>query len=91
MSINRTPIESSLIASHGWEASAENPEMGTLAVEFKAKGKSPASVYEYANVPKSVWEDHQQADSKGSHFLKNIKGNASYTHTKQAPVAAKEG
>lgn len=83
MSITRKPIESSLIASHGWEPSSENPDVGTLAIEFKAKGKSPSSVYHYANVPKSVWDEHQAADSRGSHFLKNIKGNAKYPHTKQ--------
>jgi len=90
--MQRIPVESSLIASHGWEASAEDPTVGTLEVEFKAKGKSPASVYRYANVPASLWEEHSNADSKGSHFLKNIKGKAEYPHTKQPaePAEPKE-
>lgn len=87
--MQRTPCQSSLLASHGWEASPENPDVGTMEVEFLAKGKTPASVYSYANVPKSVWEEHLKADSHGSHFLKSIKGR--FTHTKQeAPATPKE-
>lgn len=78
--ITRIPIESTLLASHGWEASKDDPTVGTLAVEF-AKDKA---VYTYDAVPLTVWNDFQKAESMGKFFLTKIKGQ--YAHKKlEAP------
>lgn len=83
--MTRTPVESSLLASHGWEPNPEDPTVGTLEVEFKAKGKTPASVYRYAGVRAEHYEAFKNAESAGKHFLANIKGK--FQHTKVEPDA----
>ena len=67
--MNRTAVDSSLLASHGWEPSAEDPNVGTMEVQFL----KDSSVYTYPQVPKSVWEGLKSAESAGKYFLANIR------------------
>lgn len=53
--MEREPVESSNLASVGYEPATE-----TLEVEFLN-----GSIYQYANVPRSMYEQLLQADSKG--------------------------
>jgi hypothetical protein len=62
--IKRQPVNSSDIASIGYDAVGE-----TLEIEFKATG-----VYRYFSVPKAVAEEFQRTPSPGKFFLQNIKG-----------------
>lgn len=56
-----TEVVSSNIKKIGWEN-------GILRVEFFN------GTYEYDNVPREVWEQFQDADSKGQFLSSNIKG-----------------
>lgn len=66
--MERTPVESSLVASVGYD-----PAKSTLEIEFQS-----GRVYRYFRVPKSVYDDLMKAESKGSYFNANIKGGYSY-------------
>lgn len=62
--IDRSPVKSSNIKSCGYDSASR-----TLAVEF-----SDGTVYHYADVDKSDYDDLVSAKSVGSHFHKHIKG-----------------
>lgn len=64
--MTRTPVQSSNIASIGYDS-------GTLDIEFK-----DGAIYQYSDVPAAVHKALMQAPSIGSYFAKNIKG--SYRH-----------
>jgi hypothetical protein len=72
MTINRHEVESSNIASIGYD-----PETQTLEIEFKRGG-----VYQYSDVPADVWEAFQAAESKGKFFHAEIKKGGGYEYTK---------
>jgi hypothetical protein len=62
--MERTPINSSMIASIGYD-----PSNGTLEVEFKKGGV----IWQYYDVPENVWHEFQSAASQGKYFLANIR------------------
>jgi hypothetical protein len=66
--ITMDSVESSQIEALGYDA-----ETQTLAVQFKAKGDKPGSVYHYANFTADDWQAFRAAESLGSHFYKQIK------------------
>ena len=68
MGITMTPVESSQLAAIG-----HDPATNTLAVRFKGKGDQPGSLYHYRNFTAKDFEDFQKAESKGSHFIRNVK------------------
>jgi hypothetical protein len=61
--IQRQPVNSSDIASIGYDAATE-----TLEIEFKAMG-----IYRYFSVPKNVADDFQRTPSPGKFFRQHIK------------------
>jgi hypothetical protein len=61
-------VESSQIEAIGYDAEAQ-----TLAIQFKAKGASPGSLYHYSNVTTEDFAAFRDSESVGSHFYKNIK------------------
>jgi hypothetical protein len=61
--IPRQPVNSSDIASIGYDAATE-----TLEIEFKATG-----IYRYFSVPRTVAEDFQRTPSPGKFFRQHIK------------------
>lgn len=61
-------IESSQIEAIGYAA-----ETQTLAIQFKAKGVAPGSLYHYSNVTAEDFSAFRDAESIGSHFYKHIK------------------
>ena len=65
--MNRTPVDSSMIASIGYD-----PKTKTLEIEFASK-KNPA-VWQYKGVPSGEHSALMSAHSKGKYFLANIKG-----------------
>jgi len=67
--MQRNPVESSNIASIGYDASSE-----TLEVEFLNSG-----VYQYYNVPEHVYTRFTEAPSKGQFFHANIKNAYPYS------------
>jgi hypothetical protein len=67
--MNRDPIASSNVASAGYDASSE-----TLEVEF-----TNGSVYQYYNVDAFLYEQFQQAPSKGQFLNTNIKNAYPYS------------
>jgi len=72
--IQRQPVNSSDIASLGYdEASA------TLEIEFKATG-----VYRYFSVPRNIYDEFARTPSPGKFFLQHIKGK--YAWEKAGPV-----
>ncbi len=63
------PVESSNIAAIGHN----NPFTGTLTVAF-----NNGSVYEYYRVPRSVFHDFLDADSKGGFHAREIRNQYDY-------------
>lgn len=61
--MDRTSISSSNLASVGYDA-----DLNTLEIEFHNGG-----VYQYYNVPQSVYDGLMNASSKGQYFDQNIK------------------
>jgi hypothetical protein len=69
--MKRTNVESSNLASVGYD-----PSSMTLEIEFKKSG-----VYQYFEVPESVYEELMNANSHGEYFDANIK-KAGYSYRK---------
>lgn len=67
--INRIPVESSNIASVGYDA-----ENNILEIEFHH-----GSIYQYFDVPKEVYENLINATAIGSYFFHNIRNNHGYS------------
>lgn len=61
--MNRTPVSSTNVASVGYDQSTT-----TLEVEFKG-----GSVYQYFDVPETVYQEFMRAGSLGSFLHNNIK------------------
>ncbi len=68
MNTNRTPVTSSTIADIGYDAATMTLEIGFL------KG----GVYQYFDVPETVYQEFMAADSKGKFLHANIKNNYRY-------------
>jgi hypothetical protein len=66
--MRRDPVVSSSIVSAGYEPSSE-----TLEIEFANGG-----VYQYYNVPSSIYEEFLAADSKGRFLISQIKDRFPY-------------
>ena len=64
-----TNVESSTIEAVGYEE-----ESSTLQVEFKNGG-----MYQYFDVPESVFEELRDADSVGKYLAYSIKGTYRYS------------
>ena len=69
--MNRTSVSSSNLASVGYD-----PNTQTLEVEFLHGG-----IYQYTDVPLSVYEGLMAASSHGSYFDQNVK-KAGYSYRK---------
>lgn len=69
-------VKSSNIAAVGWEADADEEsdvegallETGTLAIRF-----NNGSLYEYADVPESTYDELRNSDSVGAYFHQAIR------------------
>lgn len=61
--MKRTPVDSSLVRSVGYDAQNE-----ILEIEFQSGG-----VYQYFDVPALVHEELMNAGSKGHYFLDEIR------------------
>jgi hypothetical protein len=68
--VYRRPVESSLIRSVGYDLASS-----VLEVEFVEGGR----VYEYYDVPLSVYSELMAAESKGSYFNDHIRDMYSYS------------
>jgi hypothetical protein len=69
--MNRQAVNSSNLASVGYDAQTQ-----TLEIEFNHGG-----VYQYYNVPKSIYDGLMNASSHGQYFDRNIK-KAGYRYSK---------
>ena len=67
--MNRTPVNSSNLASVGYDANSL-----TLEVEFRN-----GAVYQYFDVPEFEWQSLMQATSHGTYFVAHIRENYRYT------------
>lgn len=65
--MNREYVESSMITSFGFDSS-----ISTLEVEFKS-----GAVWQYYDVPESVYYEMKSSSSCGKFFHANIKGQYS--------------
>lgn len=70
------------VESSQMEAIGHDPDTNTLAIRFKGHGGRPGSLYHYQNVTADDFAAFQSAESKGSHFIRNIK-----PHTDKYPFA----
>jgi len=66
--MNRQPVVSSNLASVGYD-----PATSMLEIEFNNGG-----IYQYSNVPESVYSGLMRASSKGTYFHDYIKERYSY-------------
>jgi len=71
--MQRIPVDSSNIASIGYDAQAQ-----VLEIEFRRKGQEQGPVYQYLQVPLEVWEGLLDSPSKGKYFSDQIKGRYPY-------------
>lgn len=71
--IDREPIESSLIKSAGFHR-----DMQIMEIEFRPNGSGDGPVYRYFEVRQKDYDDFLAADSRGSFFLKKIKGKFAF-------------
>jgi len=73
--MERINVSSSQLKSIGYD-----PSTKTLEIEFNPMraDTTATTVYQYAEVPPSVWEGLYRATSPGSFFYKNIKGVYAY-------------
>lgn len=67
--MNRTPVVSSNLSSVGYD-----PSTKTLEIEFNSGG-----VYQYSNLPESVYKGLMNAASHGKYHAQHIKDNYPYT------------
>ena len=67
--MNRIPVDSSNIAEVGYEDT-------TMVLEILFHN---GNIYQYFDVPQSVYEEFMSADSKGKFLNANIKNNYRYT------------
>lgn len=70
--VYRRPVESSLIRSVGYDVASS-----VLEIEFAEHGR----VYEYFDVPLSVYSELMAAESKGAYFNDRIKDMYPYQET----------
>lgn len=70
--MQRRPVSSSNLKSVGYD-----PVTQTLEIEFQS-----GAVYEYYNVPVSVYEGLMQASSHGQYFHQNIRNRYRYRRVK---------
>jgi len=66
--MKRTPVTSSNIASIGY-----NEQQSLLEIEFNNGG-----VYQYYDVPISVYQEQLNASSHGKYFAEKIRNNYQY-------------
>jgi hypothetical protein len=67
----RIAVRSNLIASHAYDADTQ-----TLELELLRKSK-PTVVYQYTPFTPARYQEFLDAESKGKHFLKEIRPDAS--------------
>ena len=67
--MNRIFVESSNLRSVGYDSTTQ-----TLEIEFNNSG-----IYQYSNVPQSVYNELMSASSHGSYFSANIRNSYQYT------------
>ncbi|NYT74957.1 KTSC domain-containing protein [Halomonas sp. QX-2] len=67
--MKKVQVESSNIASIGYDADSE-----TLEIEFLN-----GSVYQYYNIPENIYDGIMSAASHGGYLASNIKGQYSYS------------
>jgi hypothetical protein len=79
MTITMKEVKSSQIEAIGYDDATS-----TLAIRFKG-----GSVYNYSNVPASVFEELSAAESVGSFFGKHIKPHVDLYPFKKQPKAEK--
>lgn len=65
--MDRAAVSSSNLAAIGWEPDAEGSENGILEVEFQS-----GPVYQYADVPRYLYESLLHANSVGRAFNQMI-------------------
>ena len=70
--MQRQAVSSSNLSSVGYD-----PSTKTLEIEFNNGG-----IYQYDNVPQSVFRDLMNASSHGKYFNAYIKGVYTYTKTR---------
>lgn len=66
--MKRTPLDSSSLASAGYDAAT-----AVLEIEFREGG-----VYQYYEVPASVHQELMAAESHGTYFVRNIRPSYPY-------------
>ena len=71
--MKRTDVESSMLASVGYDEKSK-----TLEVEFNHGG-----VYQYFEVEKEVYEKLMNAESLGSYFYHNIRDDYDYNRVRR--------
>jgi len=69
--MNRTPVTSTNVIAVGYD-----PNTLTLEVEFK-----DGAVYQYFDVPETVYQELMRAGSIGQFMHANIRNNYRYTKT----------
>lgn len=77
MGISRHRVESSSIASIGYE-----PDSETLEVQFRS-----GAIYQYRDVPPAAYEDFTTAESLGRYFNDKIRPYFSYTRQSDQEVS----
>jgi hypothetical protein len=81
--MERTPVQSSQIASIGYDA-----EKREMEIEFHGKKEAPGDVYRYYDVAPGTYQQMIAAKSIGSFFGKEVRGQYTYKKMDQSVDAA---
>lgn len=73
-----TRVDSSNIWSYGFNVKTRKDKTGDMFIQFKGRNGGPGDVYQYFDVPTSLWRRFIAAPSKGHFFYVNFRNKFKY-------------
>jgi hypothetical protein len=73
-----TRVDSSNIWSYGFNVKTGKDKTGDMFIQFKGRNGGPGEVYQYFDVPTSLWRRFISAPSKGHFFYVNFRSKFKY-------------
>ena len=71
-------VDSSNMWSYGFNVKKYGDKTGDMFIQFKGKNGGPGEVYQYFDVPISLWRRFVSAPSKGHFFYVNVRSKFKY-------------
>ena len=71
-------VDSSNMWSYGFNVKNRGDKTGDMYIQFKGRNGGPGEVYQYFDVPISLWRRFVSAPSKGHFFYVNVRSKFKY-------------